>query len=181
MALPWVLLLLVLLHLSPRGGRCHPLSGPDPALEPSTVQVSTARLRKPLPPGGPGSSRERGSTFLHKWSPPSLGNQKVVRLGTRRSAHLGAIEGGWVQVRAPKSRAILRNCWTICRTRFQSCRRGRWPQSPSSRTAVLEKPGRPSRQVAMVALGPTTPRPCRAHEPPRGSLASTAEAHEAPR
>nr|XP_019611882.1 PREDICTED: natriuretic peptides B [Rhinolophus sinicus] len=38
MALPRALLLLLLLHLSPPGGRSHPMGGPGPAMELSKVQ-----------------------------------------------------------------------------------------------------------------------------------------------
>ncbi|XP_019495237.1 PREDICTED: natriuretic peptides B [Hipposideros armiger] len=46
MAQPRALLLLLLLHLSLRGGRCHPLGGPGPALEPSKAQDKVSELQE---------------------------------------------------------------------------------------------------------------------------------------
>ncbi|XP_035925622.2 natriuretic peptides B isoform X2 [Halichoerus grypus] len=45
-ALPWAFLLLLFLHLSPLGGRSHPLGGPGPASELSAMQA-LRRLRSP--------------------------------------------------------------------------------------------------------------------------------------
>lgn len=75
-ALPRALLLLLFLHLSPLGGRSHPLGSPSPALELSAMQVSTAACVK----AAVGSSSSPGLSYCPKRSQYLLGiSDKGIR------------------------------------------------------------------------------------------------------